>query len=55
MTERPLASVTRIPRQPYPVDDGLGAARGCLFAMVLSVPLWTVIGVVVWLIRRWVG
>lgn len=47
--ERRAASA---PTNLDPMPDGLLAARGILFAALLSVAAWAVIGLVVWVIVR---
>lgn len=34
------------------IDDELTAARGCLFGLLFSIPLWALIGLAVWLAFR---
>lgn len=34
-------------------SDPMAGPRGCMWALVLSVPVWIAIGVAVWLWTKW--
>jgi hypothetical protein len=46
----PTARLWHAPRRPP--DPDLAAIRGALWGILLAIPLWTVLGLIAWSLRR---